>query len=331
MTPQQMAEKLRNDIHQLRLRLQQQVKDSETLSEQLKLVRISQLLQSAAFWESAFPDLSSIPPQLKPAAAEVQQLLGEVKQQLAQKSFLDTQVNELQKRSKSLGRTGDTLQATIDEMRAKQRAELAAVDVARDRMQRLESETAALREQVQAAALPRTAAVSAEDLHGALKKIALLEEQIRVHRRDHERLVADLGTNITDYNRRLDDASSADTVMKKKISQKVSALQTEINKRRGIVVHSSRRTTGADSAQLFLESKRLIQDLATAQQDVWEVEERLAFSRNSLDLLAGDLVKKILGRFDPAKAAQTTTAAKEIVLRLAAMDRDKKALLSASR
>jgi predicted nucleic acid-binding Zn-ribbon protein len=261
----------------------------------------------------------------------VQQLLGEVKQQLAQKSFLDTQVNELQKRSKSLGRTADNLQATIDEMRAKQKMELAAVDQARDRMQRLEAETAALREQIQAAASPRTAAVSAEDLRALLRKISNLEEQIRVRCHDHERLVADLQTRITDYNRRVDDASSADAVMKKKTSQKVSALQTEINKRRGIVVHSSRRrTSGTDAAQLFLESKRLIQELATKQQDVWELEERVPFARNSLELLAADLVKRLLGKLEPAKAAQTAADAKEIVLALAGMNRQKKVLLAAT-
>jgi hypothetical protein len=85
---------------------------------------------------------------------------------LNRKFFLDTQINELQKQSRP---SGDAIQASIDEMLAPQKAELAVVDESRGQMQRLGAETA----------------------------------------------------------------------VKKKMTQKHLALQTQINKRKGIFLHSS--------------------------------------------------------------------------------------------
>jgi chromosome segregation ATPase len=138
LTPAQIADRLRNDCYQLRLRIQQQQKESETLTDQLHLVKISQFLHLTNIWESpTIPDLNNIPQELRPSASEVVQLIKDVKEQLNRKSFLDTQINELQKKSKTLGRAGDVLQSSIDEMRARQKTELSAVDSARQQLQRL--------------------------------------------------------------------------------------------------------------------------------------------------------------------------------------------------
>jgi hypothetical protein len=195
-------------------------------------------------------------------------------------------------------------------------------------MQRLESETSALRDQIQEAASPRASGVSAEDVKSVMRKVAHLEDQIRMRRMTHEQRVAALRRRVTEYGQRLDDAAASETVLRKKAAQKVWALQTEINKRRGIVVHSSRAASRADSAQLFLESKTLIAELAAKQQEVWELEERVAFSRNALDLLGSDLVKRIIGGVEGPAAPQMALVAKRIVEELASIDRQKNVLLS---
>jgi hypothetical protein len=117
-------------------------------------------------------------------------------------------------------------------------------------------------------------------------------------------------------------------VLQKKTSQKICALQAEINKRRGIVVHSSKSGSRKDSAQLFLESKKLIAQIAQKQQEVWELEERVAFSRTSLTLLSNDILKKMFGTDDSLKASQIKLVAQKIILELAAIDRKKKQLLN---
>ena len=51
LTPQQIAEKLRVDNLQMRVRLNQCMKEKEQLTEQLKLVKIAQFLQSEHVYE----------------------------------------------------------------------------------------------------------------------------------------------------------------------------------------------------------------------------------------------------------------------------------------
>jgi hypothetical protein len=86
-------------------------------------------------------------------------------------------------------------------------------------------------------------------------------------------------------------------------------------------VHSSRRASRGDSAQLFLENKNLIAKMAVGQQDVWELEERVAFARNSRDLLARDIIKKMFAKAEGQKAKQMTDVAFKVVLELAEIDR----------
>jgi hypothetical protein len=150
-----------------------------------------------------------------------------------------------------------------------------------------------------------------------------METQIQQRRERHTTLIASLEAKITESNRRLDDARSVETVLKKKMTQKRLALQTEINKRRGIVVTSSGNTSRGDSAQLFLESKNLIGKLAQKQQEVWELEERVAFSRNSRELLAKDILKRMFAKADGKKGRETVEVALKVVLELAEIDRKK--------
>jgi hypothetical protein len=253
-------------------------------------------------------------------------LIKDVNEQLSRKAALDAHVNELQKRSKTLGRASEMLQTAVDELRARQKAERAGVDEAHEQIRRLEGETGALREKLQAAAAPGAGAANPEDLKATMRRIAVLESQIKQRRERHEALVAELEAKITESTRRLDDARSAETVLKKKMSQKRLALQTEINKRRGIVVHSSRRAPRGDSAQLFLESKNLIQLMAQRQEEVWELDERVAFTRNSRNLLAKELLKRLFAKVDREKAQQMTEAAIKAVLDIAEIDRRKNRL-----
>ena len=109
--------------------------------------------------------------------------------------------------------------------------------------------------------------------------------------------------------------------MEKKTQQKIWALQAEINRRRGIVVHSSNTTSRKDSAELFLESKRLIAQIAQKQQEVWELEERVSFSRNSVAILASDIVKKLLAKATPEKFKVMAPAAQKAIVQLAQLDR----------
>jgi hypothetical protein len=194
-------------------------------------------------------------------------------------------------------------------------------------MQKMESETASLRDQIQAATSPGLNVATPDSLRIVNKKIAHLDDAIKLRRQDHDSLMVNLEGKIAEYNRRLEDASSSEAVLRKKTSQKICALQAEINKRRGIVVHSSKSGTSKDSAQLFLESKRLIAQIAQKQQEVWELEERVAFSRNSVTLLATDIGKKLFGAAGGARVDQIRTVAQKIILEFAGIDRRKSQLL----
>jgi chromosome segregation ATPase len=324
LTPAQMADRLRSDCSQLRVRLQQQQKENETLTYQLHLVKISQFLHLTTIWESPTnPDLNPIPPELRESASEVMHLIKDVKEQLNRKSFLETQINELQKKSKTLGRAEDALHSSIDEMRVRQKSELSAVDSAREQLQRLEREAAALREQLQAVTSAGASSANPEDLKTTHRRIARMENQIQQRRERNKTVIASLEAKITENNRHLDDARSAETVLNKKMIQKRLALQTEINRRRGIIVHSSRISARGDSAQLFLESKNLIGKFAQKQQEVWELEERIAFSRNTRMLLAKDILKRMFAKADPQKGQQMVEVAMKVVLEMAEIERKK--------
>lgn len=331
LSPQQIAENLKNENIQLRVRINQCMKEREQLTDQLKLVKIYQFLQNQNLYEAtSIPDLQTMPQQLVPIATGVFQLMDDVKQQIVRRAFLDTQVNELGKKTKSLGRTGEQLQAQIDTMRANQKIELAGVDSARETMQKLEAETSSLREAIQAAVNPKSSSASPEDLKSIQRKISFLMEENEGRKRKHAELMESLNSQIDTCNRKLEDSTASKLVMEKKMHQKIWALQAEINKRRGIVVHSSKTTSRQDSAQLFLESKRLISEIANKQQELWELEERVTFSRHTLKLMAADILKKLIGKLDGQKAKQMTSVGQGIILKLAEYDRKKKELQSNS-
>lgn len=331
LTPQQICENLKKENVQLRVRINQAIKETEKLTEQLKLVKISNFLQIQNLYETtSIPDINSMPEKLKPIATEVFQLMDNVKQQIVRRAYLDTQVTELTKKTKSLGRTGETLQSQVDEMRLKQKSELASMEEASEKLQKLKGETAKLREELQATKTSKSEMSNPSDLAALQKKISNLTTEYENRKQKHTEIINDLNTKIDDYNRRLEDATSSKIVLEKKMHQKVWALQAEINKRRGIVVHSSKTASKKDSAQLFLESKRMINEIAQKQQDVWELEERVAFSRNTVSMLSNDILKKMFGKCEGKKANQIIIVAHRLVIEIAQMDRKKKNLLDQS-
>lgn len=322
LTPQQIAENLRVENLQIRVRLNQCVKEKEQLTDQLKLVKIAQFLQLQNLYEAtSIPDINTIPQQLRPLASEVFQLMDDVKKQIVRRAFVDTELSELGKRSKTLSRVGEQLQAQIDAMRADQTRELGLIDTAREQMQRLESETTTLRNELQAVVAPKSKSVNPDDLKAIARRSRAVEAEIAERKAKHAALMEDLSAKIASYDRKLDDAQSAKAVMEKKTQQKIWALQAEINRRRGIVVHSSNTTSRKDSAELFLESKRLIAQIAQKQQEVWELEERVSFSRNSVAILASDIVKKLLAKATPEKFKEMAPAAQKAIVQLAQLDR----------
>lgn len=327
LTPQQICENLKKENVQLRVRINQAIKETEKLTEQLKLVQISHFLQIQNLYETtSIPDINSMPEKLKPIATEVFQLMDNVKQQIVRRAFLDTQVTELTKKTKSLGRTGETLQSQVDEMRLKQKSELASMEEASEKLQKLKGETAKLREELQATKTSKSDISNPADLTAIQKRLSSLNIEFENRKQKHNQIVEDLKAKIDDYNRRLEDATSSKIVLEKKMHQKVWALQAEINKRRGIVVHSSKNASKKDSAQLFLESKRMINEIAQKQQEVWELEERVAFSRNTVSMLSNDILKKMLGKCEGKKVDQMKTVAHRLIIELAQMERQKKRL-----
>ena len=315
LTPQQISENLKKENVQLRVRINQAIKETEQLNEQLKLVKIGQFLQLQNLYEATvIPDINTMPEKLKPLATEVFQLMDGVKQQIARRAFLDTQVNELQKKTKSLGRTGENLQSQVDEMRLKQKSELASMEEAREKLQKLKAETAQLREELQATKVSKSSMSNPEELASIQKKITHLTNEFEKRKNDHAKTIEELNEKIDEYNRRLEDDTSSKIVMEKKMHQKVWALQAEINKRRGIVVHSSKSSSHKDSAQLFLESKNLINEMVAKQQQVWELEERVAFSRNSVTMMSADIMKKLFSKCDGQKADKMKAVARDIIM-----------------
>ncbi|KAH0785347.1 hypothetical protein GPJ56_010758 [Histomonas meleagridis] len=328
LSPQQVAENFRNENLQIRVKISQSMKEREQLTEQLKFVKISKFLQAHNLYESnTMPDINTIPTELHPIATEVAQLIDDVKQQIVRRAFLDTQVNELGKKTKSLGRTGEQLQQQLSNLRIQQKTELASVDESREIMQKLESETNQLREAIKVATASQQNSPSTDDLKTVLRKISSLEQEIEEKKTIHLKRIEELQSKIAEYDRKLEDSESSKRVIEKKVHQKIWALQNEINKRRGIVVHSSKTAPRKDSAQMFLESKDLIGQIAKKQQEVWELEERVSFSKNSLVLMAQEIVKKLIGGCDERKAKQMREVSVGIVVSLAEINRKKKEIL----
>lgn len=322
MSGQQICEALKNDNLQLRVTINQVMKERDVILEKLKRVSIIQFLQHQNLTEaSKIPDIQSMPQQVQPIANEVLALMEDVKGQIHRRAFLDTQVNELSKKTKSLGRIGEQLQAQINELREKQKAEMAALDSSRNILQNLEVETTRLRDSISAATTPRQSQLTQEDLKVLIKKTTNLEETIQTKKTEHQRIVDELTAKIEEYNRNIEDSNAAKAVINKKLQQKISTIQNEINKRRGIVVQSTKSGSRADSANLFMKSKQLIDSIAKMQESNWELEERVAFSRNSLKIMANEIVKNKFGKVTDSKNNEMYTKSHQMILRIAEIDR----------
>jgi len=322
MSATQFAESVKNDNVQKRVKINQLIAEKEGLVDKIKLLKIIQFLQLQNLYEaSSVPDINTVPAQIRPIASDVIRLMEDVKQQISKRGFLDTQVNELSKKTKSLGRIGSQLQNQISELRERQKSELKAVEEARSKLQIVEGETAKLRDALSSISSSKCIE-SPENLKLIKKKYVILEDQLIEKQKSHDTIVMQLLTEIEGYNRRIEDSSSSKMVMEKKMQQKISTFQAEINKRRGIVVHSSKSAPKEDTAQLFIKSKQLIESIAKLQENVWELEERVAFSRNSMTLMAQEIVKNRIGIASDTKTNQMRSIALQIVLKIAELDRE---------
>ena len=134
----------------------------------------------------------------------------------------------------------------------------------------------------------------------------------------------ELTEKIESHNRDLEDSAAMMKLIPKKNKQKIKALQDEINKRRGVVIHSSKSGSSQDANKLFTTSKQLIESIATRQQENWDLEERVAFSRNSLSMMATEIVKAMLGQRSDPKLNEMREQAHKYIVRIAEIERMKK-------
>ena len=328
LSPQQIAENLKNSNLQIRVRISQCMKEREKLNSQLKFVKIAKFLQTQNLSEAVnIPEINSIPSELKQTAKEIYELIDDVKQQIVRRAFLETQINELGKKSKSLGRTGENLQSQVDNLRMQQKSEQIDVDKAKETMQRLESETTSLREMIQMNNIKQNNFCE-DDLKNITKKIENLEKQRDERKEKHKTFMNDINLKIEEYDRNLEDAHSSKIIMEKKLHQKIWAIQAEINKRRGIIVYSTSKTTKSDSTNMFLESKKLIEQITKKQQEVWELEERASFSKNSLVLVAKEIVNSLISNKDNSiKTQKIKSISQNILLNIAKMERLKNEII----
>ena len=297
MSGPQIVDALKNDNLQLRVTINQLMKEKEQLTEKMKLIDIIKFLQNQNLYEAvSVPDIQSMPQQIRSIATEVFSLMDDVKQQVVKRSLLDTQVNELSKKSKNLGREGDKLQKKIADLRAKQKSEMQEFENSRKELQELEAETAKLRDSISLASSPKVTKLTAEDLRVLQKRVQTLEQEIQKRKEEHEKLCESLKQKIEEHDRNIEDSNAAKQVIEKKLQQKIWTFQAEINKRKGIVVHPGKNGTKQDSTQLFMESKRLIESIADMQQANWEMEERVAFTRNSTKMMGKEIVKCMFGK-----------------------------------
>ena len=297
MSGPQIVETLKNDNLQLRVTINQAMKEKEQLTEKMKLIDIIKFLQNQNLYEAtSIPDVQSMPQQIRSIATEVFSLMDDVKQQVVKRSLLDTQVNELSKQSKKLGRDSEKLQKKIADLRAKQKAEMQELENSRKELQDLEVETTKLRDSISLASSQRVTRLTTEDLRVLQKRVQTLEQDMEKRKEEHTKLCETLQQKIEEHDRNIEDANATKQVIEKKLQQKIWTFQAEINKRRGIVVHPGKNGTRQDSTQLFMESKRLIESIADIQQSNWEIEERVAFTRNSTKMMSKEIVKCMYGK-----------------------------------
>lgn len=328
MTGAQYVESLKNDNLQIRVRINQLIKERDNILEKLKLIKIIQFLRLQNIYESTtVPDIQSIPVQVRGIASEVLSLIDDVKQQIARRAFLDTQVNELSKRTKSLGRAGEQLQTQITELREQQKTELYNIELKREELQGLENETTRLRESLYSFVASPGHNITSEDVKMMTRKVKNLSDQLESKKEEHRKKVCELESKIDEHNRKLEDATSARVIIEKKFHQKTRALQTEINKRRGIVViHQDEGGTNLNSAELFFQSKELIGSIAKIQESNWELEERVAFASNSLKRLADEILRIKFGKPQQVKN-DVYKEAHRVILNIAGLEREKDCML----
>ena len=325
MTSSQLQDEIKANIVELKVSKSQLIREQQNTVERIKLYQLQNYLETRNIIEEVeIPAVKSLPDSLKPVATEVIQLINEYKEQLARKAFLETQASDLSKKTKNLEKTSEQLQEKVQNLREKQKQETEEVSLKNAELQQLEQETRKLRELISAANVPKTTQLTQENLDRLKRRVKELETTIANKKEKHNQVVSDLTEKIESHNRELDDSAAMMKLIPKKNKQKIKALQDEINKRRGVVVHASKSGSTQDASKLFTTSKQLIESIATRQQENWDLEERVAFSRNSLTMMANEIVKVMLGQRPDPKLNEMRQQAHKYIVRIAEIERLKK-------
>ena len=324
MTSAQLQEEIKSNIVELKVSKSQLIREQQATVERIKLSQLQNYLETKNILEETeIPAVKSLPDKLKGIATEVLKLVDEYKEQVARKVFFDTQASDLNRKTKSLEKTGEQLQAKVQELRDKQKQETEEVAQKNFELQKQEQETRRLRELISAANAPRSAQLTPENLSRLKKRVKDVEEGIEKKKENHKKFVDEITAKIEAHNRTLEDAQATMKLIPKKNQQKIKALQDEINKRRGVVVHQGKDGTH-DANELFKRSKKLIDGIATMQQENWNLEERVAFSRNSVTKMATEIVKVMFGTKSDPKTAQLKSNAHNFIMKIAEIERYKR-------
>lgn len=325
MTSTQLQEEIKSNIIELKVTKSQLIREQHATIERIKLSQLQNYLETKNILEETeIPAVKSLPDRLKGVATEVLQLVDEYKEQIARKVFYETQASDLSRKTKNLEKTSDQLQSKVQELRDKQKLETEEVAQKNLELQKLEQETRRLRELISAASAPRSAQLTPENLDRLKKRAKEIEDGIEKKKENHKKIVVSITAKIEEHNRTLEDASATMKLIPKKNQQKIKALQDEINKRRGVVVHSGKESDH-DTSKLFSHSKKLIESIASMQQENWDLEERVAFSRNSVAKMANEIVKVMFGVKPDPKTAQMRNTAHQYIMKIAEIERKKKA------
>ena len=325
MTSAELQEEIKSNIVELKVSKSQLLREQQNTVERIKLWQLQNYLETKNIVEEVeIPAVKSLPDSLKPIATEVLQLVDEYKEQLARKVYMETQALDLSKRTKNLEKNSEQLQNKVQELREKQKLETDEVAKKNNELQKLEQETRKLRELISAANAPKQTQLTPENLERLKKKVKDVEQNIAAKKESHQQIINELTEKIEAHNRELEDSTAMMKLIPKKNKQKIKALQDEINKRRGVVVHSSKSGSSQDASKLFSQSKQMIEAIAVRQQENWDLEERVAFSRNSTSMMANEIIKVMFGTKNDPKLEKMKQDAHQYILRIAEIERIKR-------
>lgn len=290
-------EALKQQNKALRIKINKETNDHQQLEEQIDQMKIMQFLSADNIVEIQFPDLQKLPTNIRQIAKEVGELISKIREQLIRRKSLTADVNECAIKTKRISKLSETLQEEIVQLRESHKTELDNLEAVRSAVKNLEEETKRLREQLHSAPVHQAAGLSAEDLVFEKAEIERIQKTLQQRRQEFEQEKKQLEEKTADYNRQIEDSNSANDIYQKKMMRQINELQKEIIRRSGIVYIPSKahHLDQEQAAKLFVESNKLIDQIAQSQQKCWDQEERVAFTRNSKEILEKDLARMLVG------------------------------------